>query len=90
MVDFSETAKPFPWAAEFDELVKSKLINKDFDALIEYKDIGNSYLAVPSNDHYLPLMYTLGLADKNEELNFIYEEIQNATISMRSFKIGNP
>jgi 4,5-DOPA dioxygenase extradiol len=88
MVDFSESAKPFSWAIEFDELVKSRLLNKDFDALINYKDIGNSYLAVPSNDHYLPLMYTLGLVDKDESLIFIYEEIQNATISMRSFKIG--
>ena len=89
MVDFSETAKPFPWAVEFDDLVKIKLVNKDYDALIDYKDIGNSYLAVPSNDHYLPLMYALGLSDKSEQLSFIYEEIQNATISMRSFIIGN-
>jgi 4,5-DOPA dioxygenase extradiol len=89
MVDFSDTAKPFPWAIEFDELVKTRLNNKDFDSLIDYKNLGNPYLAVPNNDHYLPLMYTLGLVDKNEELNFIYEEIQNATISMRSFKIGN-
>src|SRR5674476_72220 len=89
MVDFSDTANAFPWAIEFDEQIKTRLINKDYNALIDYKDIGNSYLAVPSNDHYLPLMYTLGLTDKNEELQFIYEEIQNATISMRSFKIGN-
>jgi 4,5-DOPA dioxygenase extradiol len=89
MVDFVDTAKPFPWAVEFDELVKARLINKDFDALIDYKDLGNSYLAVPTNDHYLPMIYTLGLADKNEKLKFIYEEIQNATISMRSFKLGN-
>lgn len=88
LVDFSEKAIPFPWAVEFDEQVKTKLINKDFDALIDYKDIGNSYLAVPSNDHYLPLMYTLGLSDKNEQLSFFYEEIQNASISMRSFIIG--
>ena len=89
MVDFSDNAKAFPWAVEFDELVKTKLINKDFDSLIDYKNLGNPYLAVPANDHYLPMMYTLGLADKNEELKFIYEEIQNATISMRSFIIGN-
>jgi 4,5-DOPA dioxygenase extradiol len=89
MVDFSDAAKPFPWAVEFDELIKTRLINKDYDALINYKDIGNSYLAVPTNDHYLPMMYTLGATDKNEELKFFYEEIQNATISMRSFKIGN-
>ena len=89
MVDFSDAAKPFPWAVEFDELIKTRLNNKDYDALIDYKEIGNSYLAVPTNDHYLPMMYTLGATDKNEELKFIYEEIQNATISMRSFKIGN-
>jgi 4,5-DOPA dioxygenase extradiol len=89
LVDFSDKAKPFPWAIEFDEIVKSKLLIKDFDSLIDYKDIGNSYLAVPSNDHYLPLMYILGLADKDEELTTIYEEIQNSTISMRSFIIGN-
>ena len=89
MVDFSDTAKPFPWAVEFDKLVKERLLNKNYDALIDYKDLGNSYLAVPANDHYLPMMYSLGLSDKNEQLSFIYEEIQNATISMRSFKIGN-
>jgi len=88
MVDFSETVKAFPWAIEFDENVKTKLLNKDFNALIDYKNLGNSYLAVPSNDHYLPMMYSLGLAYNNEELKFIYEEIQNATISMRAFKIG--
>ncbi|MDR3609778.1 MAG: 4,5-DOPA dioxygenase extradiol [Ignavibacteriaceae bacterium] len=89
MVDFSNSAKPFPWAVEFDELVKIRLLDKKYESLTDYKDIGNSYLAVPSNDHYLPMMYTLGLADKDEPLQFIYEEIQNATISMRSFRIGN-
>jgi 4,5-DOPA dioxygenase extradiol len=89
LVDFTDAAKPFSWAVEFDELVKNCLLKKNYEALIDYKDIGNSYLAVPSNDHYLPMMYILGLSDKTEDLNFIYEEIQNATISMRSFKIGN-
>jgi 4,5-DOPA dioxygenase extradiol len=88
MVDFSDTAKPFAWAIEFDELVKERLINKEYESLTDYKDIGNSYLAVPSNDHYLPLMYIIGIAGKEEELKIIYEEIQNATISMRSFIIG--
>jgi 4,5-DOPA dioxygenase extradiol len=88
LVDFSDAARPFPWASEFDELIKTRLIEKKYESLADYKDIGNSYLAVPSNDHYLPMMYTLGLADPDEQLNFIYEEIQNASISMRSFRIG--
>jgi 4,5-DOPA dioxygenase extradiol len=89
LIDFSDEAKAFPWATEFDEIIKERLLNKDYQSLTDYKDIGNSYLAVPSNDHYLPLMYTLGLSEKDEQLKFIYEEIQNASISMRSFMIGN-
>jgi aromatic ring-opening dioxygenase catalytic subunit (LigB family) len=42
----------------------------------------------PSWDHYYPLLYILGASDPQDSLNFIYEEIQNASISMRSFVLG--
>lgn len=89
-VDFSETARPFDWAMEFDELVKSKLAAGAFADLVRYDAMGPAArLAVPTNDHYLPMLYTLGLAWKDEDLTFTYEEIQNASISMRSFRIGD-
>jgi 4,5-DOPA dioxygenase extradiol len=88
LIDFHEKAKPFGWAVEYDNLVKSFLLNKDYNTLLDYTKFGNAYLAVPTPDHYYPMIYTLGASDKDEELNFIYEEIQNASISMRSFRIG--
>jgi 4,5-DOPA dioxygenase extradiol len=45
-------------------------------------------LSVPSLDHYYPLHYVLGAADSNEELKFEFEEIQNGSISMRTFTLG--
>jgi 4,5-DOPA dioxygenase extradiol len=88
-VNFSDNAKPFDWAIEFDEVVKTKLISKQYDDLMNYKSIGaTALLSVPTNDHYLPMFYTLGATDKNEKLEFTYEEIQNASVSMRCFQIG--
>ncbi len=78
------------WAKEFDEIVKSKILANDHDALIDYMNLGKSAsLAVPTNDHYLPLLYTLGLQDKTEETSFLYEGFQNANVSMRCVKIGD-
>lgn len=88
-VDFSEDARPLPWAIEFDEIVKENLLKRDFTSLIHYENFGSSAKwAVPTNDHYLPMLYTLGLAENNEKLTFTFEEIQNASLSMRCFKIG--
>lgn len=82
-------AKPFDWAVEFDELVKSKLNNQDFKALVNYEKLGNLFeLAHPKNDHYLPMLYTLGLANKSEEVKYLFEGFQFGSASMRCFQIA--
>ncbi len=43
-------------------------------------------LSVPTLDHYLPLFYILGCSDINDQLTFLFEEIQLGSISMRSLK----
>jgi 4,5-DOPA dioxygenase extradiol len=88
-IDPDERAKPFDWAVEFDEMVKDKLIKREFDALTAYDGLGAAAeRAIPTNDHYLPMLYVLGASDKQEELRFTHEEIQNASVSMRCFQIG--
>ena len=82
-------AKPFDWAVEFDELVKQKLNQSDFKSLVNYQQFGKlSQMAIPSNDHYLPMIYTLGLADKGEQVKYLFEGIQYGSISMRCFTIS--
>jgi 4,5-DOPA dioxygenase extradiol len=82
-------AKPLDWAIEFDELVKTKLNNQDFKALVNCEQKGNLFqLAHPTKEHYLPMIYTLGLADKTEEVQYLFEGFQFGSASMRCFQIS--
>ena len=88
-VDFNDIAKPYEWAEEFDALIKKTLEKRDFETLINYDRLGRyAGRAIPYFDHYLPMLYTLGMMDKNEKTLFIHESIQNGSISMRSFITG--
>jgi 4,5-DOPA dioxygenase extradiol len=78
-------AKPYAWAETFDAAVKSNLILGNHKSLVEYQQLPGSQLAVPTNEHYLPLLYAIALQSENDNLQFVYEEMQNASISMRSF-----
>lgn len=83
-------AKPYDWNVEFDEYVKLNLENRNFKDLINYKHAGASaQLSIPTNDHYLPLTYALGLMDNDEPIQHIFEGYQFGSLSMRSFQVGN-
>ncbi|MFL5752632.1 MAG: 4,5-DOPA dioxygenase extradiol [Bacteroidia bacterium] len=85
---YSGNTKPYDWAVQFDALVKKKLEDRDFAGLIAYDKLGSSAaLSIPTSDHYIPMLYSLGLADKDEPVTQIYEEVLSG-ISMRTFKIG--
>jgi 4,5-DOPA dioxygenase extradiol len=89
-LDFGDiNAKPYEWAKEFDGQVKADLLAGNHKDLIHYQNMGkSSALAVPTLDHYLPMIYAIALQEKNEPLTFIYEGFQHASISMRCFRIG--
>jgi 4,5-DOPA dioxygenase extradiol len=81
--------QPFDWAVEFDEWIKEKITQRDFAALMrDFRSTEAGRLSVPTLEHYLPLLYVLGAADEKDELRFEYEELQNGSISMRSFSFG--
>jgi 4,5-DOPA dioxygenase extradiol len=90
MVDWSGLeAKPMAWAVELDERIKKNLLSGKHDDLVHYLSMGrNASMGIPSLDHYLPMIYAIGLQQQGEPLQFIYEGIQNGSLSMRSFKIG--
>lgn len=84
-----ENAKPHEWATEFDEWIKKKLEDRDFGSIVKNSmDSAAGRLSVPTPDHFYPLHYVIGASDKNDKLNFEFEEIQSAAISMRCFKLG--
>ncbi len=89
LADFDKDAKPFEWALKFDEKIKHHLSSGNHQALINYQSIGKEAIyAVPTQDHYLPMIYAVGLQKKGESLNFIHEGFQHGSVSMRAFQIG--
>lgn len=81
--------KAFDWAIEFDSKIADAINKGDHNRVIQYQDFGSvSRLAVPSNDHYLPLLYALSLWDKKEPVTYFNAKTTAGSISMRSVKIG--
>ncbi len=81
--------KPFDWATEFDGKLRDLIIKQDHTSLIDYNRLGPEVaLSIPTNEHYLPLLYILGLQEGNEAVTFFTEKIVLGSISMRGLRIG--
>ncbi|APJ03632.1 dioxygenase [Silvanigrella aquatica] len=79
------------WAIDFDLNIKKALIERDHNSIIRYRRIfgRSAKLSVPTEEHYLPLLYIIALQEEAESVNFIYEKFQNSGMSMRSFTLNN-
>lgn len=89
LLDFDVDAKPFQWTVKFDEKIKQLLISGNHERLINYLEIEKeAFYAVPTLDHYLPMIYAIGLQKKEDSLKFIHEGFQHGSVSMRSLQIG--
>ena len=89
VIDFDIDAQPFKWAVQFDEKVKQCLVSRDHKSLINYSTMGKEAVyAVPTQDHYLPMIYAIGLQKKEDRLKFVHEGFQYGSVSMRAFQIG--
>lgn len=88
MTVFDDNLK-FDWAEAFDAKVRQWILSNDHDPLIEYEKQGReAELAINSAEHYLPLLYTLGVKDEGDPVSFFADKVTYGAISMRSVKIG--
>lgn len=82
-------AGAFEWASQFDSQLKHWIDEKDHTALVNYTQAGQvAALSIPTNEHYLPLLYTLALQDASEQPEHFAEGVVFGSISMRSLRIG--
>lgn len=82
--------RPIGWESEYDAWLKTQLDQRNVQNLINYE---NSHalgkLAAPTPDHYVPVLYSLGLMDKEDELKYFYEGAsQLPAFSERSFVLS--
>jgi 4,5-DOPA dioxygenase extradiol len=88
-VRWDEGAEAYPWAIEFDEFVRDRLEARDDEALIDYEQLGDvATLAVPTNEHYLPLLYAAALRRDGETLAFTHVGVDMGSVSMRCVRFG--
>lgn len=87
MIDWG--GKAFDWAIEFDEKIKTFIDKGDHASIIHYEKMGTiAKYAVPTNDHYLPLLYSLALQEKHDPVSYFNAKCEMGSISMRSVQIG--
>ena len=77
------------WAIEARAKTNEWILDGNYQNLINFEKQGTALQnAVPTPDHYLPLIYTLGLKKKTEEISLFNDELIGGSLSMTSVRIG--
>ncbi len=80
----------FDWAVEANDKMKRFILAGDHESLIDYKSQGSDFnLAIPTPEHYLPLLYILALKEKAEGITFFNDAAVMGSLSMTSLKISS-
>jgi 4,5-DOPA dioxygenase extradiol len=79
----------FDWAAQMNSKFKELIQAGDHRSLINYSGLGReAMLAIPTPEHYLPLMYTLGLKTNKDNVDFFNDKAVGGSLTMTSVKLG--
>jgi 4,5-DOPA dioxygenase extradiol len=88
-LNWKDDAPPLDWASRFEDLVRERVLKRDHQPLVGYQSLGDDARpAIPTPEHYLPLLYVLGTQQPAEPAAILIDGIQNASISMLSIVIG--
>jgi len=82
--------EPYDWAISFETRVREHLLSEEHNSLIHYEQQlgGEADLAVPTPDHYLPLLYIAGASTRSEVVAFPVEGVDGGSVSMLAVQVG--
>lgn len=79
----------YDWALEAKAKMNQFILSNDHKQLINFKSQGKAFdLAIPTPEHYLPLLYTLALKEENEKVSLFNDKALAGSLTMTSVKIG--
>jgi 4,5-DOPA dioxygenase extradiol len=85
----SEAEYGFDWAQEMNTIFKEKISDGNHKALIDYEKLNAAAkLAVPTPDHYYPLLFSIALQDSKDDVGFFNDIAVGGSLTMTSVKIG--
>ncbi|GGC12031.1 dioxygenase [Marinobacterium zhoushanense] len=78
----------YDWALAFNQRIKELLLDGDHQSILNYPQFGQAaQLSVPTPDHYIPMLYAIGLQRANDRLEFFNDSVTRGAISMSSFTL---
>jgi 4,5-DOPA dioxygenase extradiol len=79
----------YDWALKLNDRFKQLITNGDHQPLINYENLGKEgRLAIPTPEHYLPLLYTIGLKGNKDSTSFFNDKAVGGSLTMTSVKFG--
>jgi 4,5-DOPA dioxygenase extradiol len=88
LIDRSRPGEGPEWASRYDAMIQAYVRQGDDQALVQYERHPDSELAVPTPDHYLPLLYAVGLRQNDDAAQVIVDGLDLACVSMTSIRFG--
>ncbi|MFX1419239.1 MAG: 4,5-DOPA dioxygenase extradiol [Promethearchaeota archaeon] len=89
IIDYNVNAPIMEWAKQLDDKVKQNILDYNHQNLINFENMGDvAKKGIPTWDHYLPLIYTIALQEKDDPIKFVHEGFQHGSVSMRCIQIG--
>jgi 4,5-DOPA dioxygenase extradiol len=81
--------EPYDWAVRFEDTAKNLISASEVHPLVNYERLGpDAALAIPTPDHYLPLLYVLATRQQGDPVRFPVEGVDGGSISMLAVEIG--
>jgi 4,5-DOPA dioxygenase extradiol len=81
--------EPYDWAVRFEKQARQLMRAGEPGPLVAYESMGrDALLSVPTPEHYLPLLYVLGMRSRDEEVGFPVEGFDGGSVSMLGVRFG--
>lgn len=86
LVDWHMGSKGFDWAYEFDDYIYENIMNKKYDDILKFKEMSSAAKhAVPTPDHFYPLLYTLGASEEEDEVSVYNKACELGSLTMTAY-----
>jgi len=85
----SKNSAGAPWAREFEDWLVSSLMAKNVEAILHFEDHPGFMKSHPSDEHFLPILFTVGAALPGDQAEILFRGIQYETLSMLSFSLNS-
>ena len=88
-VNWEMPEQGYEWANEFDHYIYENIMSRNHDGILNYPQLGSiAHLAVPTQDHFLPLLVALGASDETDQIEVFNQSGELGSLSMTSYLIG--